>query len=282
MGVDLGKGAGREEPVRPDGSTAVARTAPPPEPYRPREADPAPAPQDGPQYWHDLPMPAVRFISAAWPALWICMFAFGPWQVGLVMLLLTGPIMGALHGKGDGRRRRRHEVHGRQRRRREELQAAPVAALPATSATADAETAPSVSRAERSLASTVVRVETSGGRIDRESVELVREVDVLLRPLLVHLRTRQADPRVRHDLEQIAVEHLPRTVEDYLVLPDDYARTHRTRVGTTPADELRTQLQLLVEGCRQLRDAVHDADVDRQQQQSRFLEAKFRRSDLDL
>ena len=244
MGVDLGKGAGRGGPERPDGtSAAVARTTPPPVPYRPREVEPAPAPEDGPQYWHNLPTPAVRFISAAWPALWICMFAFGNWQVGLVMLFLTGPIMGALHGKGDGRRRRRHEVHGRQRRRREELAAAPATALPSAD---DAETAPTVSRAERSLASTVVRAETSGGRIDEDSVALVREVDVLLRPLLVHLRTRQADPQVRHDLEQIAVEHLPRTLEDYLVLPDDYARTHRTPVGTTPADELRNQLQLLV------------------------------------
>jgi hypothetical protein len=118
--------------------------------------------------------------------------------------------------------------------------------------------------------------------MDPEAVELVREVDRLLRPLLASLRTRDADPQVRHDLETLAGEHLPRTIDDYLVLPDDYARDHRTSSGTTPADELRSQLQLLVEGCRQVRDSVLSRDVDRQQQQSRFLESKFRRSDLDL
>jgi hypothetical protein len=139
-----------------------------------------------------------------------------------------------------------------------------------------------VSAAERKLAAAVVTAETSGGRMDPDAVELVREVDRLLRPLLAQLRTRDADPQVRHDLETLAGEHLPRAVEDYLVLPDDYAHQHRTPAGTTPADELRSQLQLLVEGCRQLRDSVLSRDVDRQQQQSRFLEAKFRRSDLDL
>ncbi|NAZ84213.1 hypothetical protein GTR02_20630, partial [Kineococcus sp. R8] len=142
-------------------------------------------------------------------------------------------------------------------------------------------TGPRISDAERSLVRTVRRVDTSD-RFERTDVVLVHEVADLLGPLLEHVAERGADARVRHDLETLALEHLPRTVDDYLVLPADYARTHVSAGGRTPAQELRAQLHLLVEGCTSLRDAVHDADVTRQQEQSRFLEAKFRRSDLDL
>lgn len=140
---------------------------------------------------------------------------------------------------------------------------------------------PRISAAEKALVRTVRRVDTSE-RFERTDLVLVHEVSDLLGPLLARVAERGADAQVRHDLETLAAEHLPRTVDDYLALPPDYAREHRTPAGTTPAQELRNQLHLLLEGCERLRDAVHDADVDRQQQQSRFLEAKFRRSDLDL
>ncbi|WP_369054723.1 hypothetical protein [Kineococcus terrestris] len=141
---------------------------------------------------------------------------------------------------------------------------------------------PVTSEAERSLERVVQRVQGARERFEEPELDLFRRVEGVLTPLLVALRTRGAPVEVRHDLEAIAREHLPRTVEDFLVLPADYAREHRTAAGTTPADELRKQLELLHTGALQLRDALHDRDVDRQVQQSRFLEAKFRRSDLDL
>jgi hypothetical protein len=268
----------------------------------------------------------LRFVVMAWPALWIVMFATGNWQIGMLMLFLTGPVMGVT--RGSRRRARRYEKHRRRygvgdshrqhalehRRRALELRDRirevegewrytgrpdgawpPVGTRVGTPATpaptptggdgATAATTPpasSTSAAERSLAAVVVRAETSSRRLEPESLALVREVDQVLRPLLAHVRSRGADARVRHDLEGIATEHLPAALDTYLALPDEVARTHRGSSGTTPADELRSQLTLLVEGCRQLRDAVHDADLDRQQELSRFLDAKFRRSDLDL
>ena len=272
--------------ARPTGST-VARTSPPPAPYQPRE--PVPVPQEQHGGGGGWSAQSVGLFGAAWTTGWIIAFANGVWWLGLAMLMLGGPLFGYLRQAGGGRREgiraRRRQRHRELRGRREqvpEVAATPAAAPASAPASALPPEQASVAAAERSLAATVVRVETSADRFDAEAVELVREVDRLLRPLLAHLRTRGADAQVRHDLETLATEHLPRTVEDYLVLPDDYAREHRTAAGTTPADELRSQLLLLVEGCRQLRDAVHDADLDRQQQQSRFLEAKFRRSDLDL
>ncbi|WP_432564374.1 hypothetical protein [Kineococcus sp. SYSU DK003] len=145
----------------------------------------------------------------------------------------------------------------------------------------DRPVAPQVTAAEKALVATVRRVDTSD-RFDRVDVVLVHQVADLLGPLLLRIAERGGDPQVRHDLETLAGEHLPRTVDDFLALPPDVARTSRNAGGTTPAEELRSQLHLLVEGCRTLRESVHAADVDRQQQQSRFLENKFRKSDLDL
>ncbi|GAA0304839.1 hypothetical protein [Kineococcus aurantiacus] len=281
MGVELGKGEGagprqRDEPppqVRTGG--ALARTTPPPAPYEKREPSvPQPAPARG------LSEHGMKVFTGTWTAGWIVMFATGRlWFVGLVMLLVQGAVFGYVKHHGlpwAGVNRQEIRARRLERHRARALRRAP-APVPVAPAPPDP-----VSVAERALARAVVRAETSGGRIDAECVELVREVDRLLRPLLAQLRTRESDPQVRHDLETLATEHLPRTVDDYLVLPADYAHEHRTPSGTTPADELRSQLLLLVEGCRQLRESVLARDVDRQQQQSRFLESKFRRSDLDL
>ena len=281
MGVELGKGdergtSHREDvpQVRSDGP--VARTTPVPAPYEKREPS---VPEDDSS---GLSPHALRLFNAAWVAGWIVAFSTGKlWWVGLIMLMMQGAVFSYVKKEGvpwagphraerRARRLERHrDRHGRGRLSAEERVETPQLPDP-------------VSTAERRLAAAVVRAETTGGRLDAESVDLVREVDRLLRPLLANLRTRDADPQVRHDLETLAGEHLPRAIDDYLVLPDDYAHEHRTAAGTTPADELRAQLHLLVEGCRQLRDSVLSRDVDRQQQQSRFLEAKFRRSDLDL
>ncbi|WP_432541038.1 hypothetical protein [Kineococcus sp. SYSU DK002] len=215
---------------------------------------------------------------------WIVMYAYLPWWMGFLAMWAWIALVVAYENEAHRRRRlRRHyrralkyglavlalpaEPAPRRRERAPEPAAAPVAA------------APRVSAAEKALVATVRRVDTSD-RFERTDVVLVHEVADLLGPLLLRIAERGGDPQVRHDLETLAAEHLPRTVDDYLSLPPDVA--HRAGDGSTPAQELRSQLHLLVEGCRQLRDAVLAADVDRQQQQSRFLETKFRRSDLDL
>ncbi len=264
-------------------------------PPRPRVVDPSGAEvRDAPGQMSsrgELPAPAARFIATAWAPLWILMFIFGAWQVALVLMFLTAPVMVALHTSGRPRRLRERDRLKRLKRQKYDRRvlghegagpastgatAAPGAPPPARSAP------PAPSSPERALAAAVVRAETSGGRLDAEQLALVREIDTLLRPLLSQVRTRGGDAAVRHDLEALAKEHLPETLDAYLVLPVDYAHDHRTPSGTTPADELRAQLTLLVEGCRQLRDAVHDADLSRQAELGRFLDAKFRRSDLDL
>ncbi|WP_432536040.1 hypothetical protein [Kineococcus arenarius] len=132
------------------------------------------------------------------------------------------------------------------------------------------------------LRETVRRANRAGGRLPDGAVPAVREVEDVLRPLLAHVARRGAQVEEMHNLEAIVTEYLPQALERYLDLPEDYALHHRGPAGTTPAEELVKQLGLLLEGARELQQAVYDHDARLLSEQGRFLDAKFRRSDLDL
>ncbi|WP_432547906.1 hypothetical protein [Kineococcus sp. SYSU DK004] len=132
------------------------------------------------------------------------------------------------------------------------------------------------------LRALVRRVNAAGGRLPDGAVPKVREIEDVLRPVVAHVAKRGVEAEELHHLETIVGEYLPAAVDRYLDLPDDYARTHRGATGATPAQELLTQLGLLHEGALQLRSAVYDHDAQQLAVQGRFLDAKFRRSDLDL
>ncbi|NIZ90991.1 hypothetical protein F1544_08225 [Kineosporiaceae bacterium B12] len=156
------------------------------------------------------------------------------------------------------------------------LEAAP-AAPPVEAAPADP-----VAAMQHELRTVVQTVNRAGGKLPDGAVPTVREIEDVLRPLLAHVAKRGADVEELHNLEAIVTEYLPGALEHYLDLPERYALTHRGPSGTTPAEELLSQLRLLLDGARQLQQAVYDHDAQRLATQSRFLDAKFRRSDLDL
>jgi hypothetical protein len=129
----------------------------------------------------------------------------------------------------------------------------------------------------------VVRIANrNGGRLPDGAVPAVREIEDVLRPLLAHVAKRGADVEELHNLEAIVTEYLPGALDHYLDLPEDYALTNRGPSGSTPAEELLNQLRLLVDGAKDLQRAVYDHDAQKLSVQGRFLDAKFRRSDLDL
>ena len=269
----------------------------------------------------------VRFVPAAWPALWITLFAVGQWQWALFLLFMTGPVIGAtlalVRGPRGSVRRQQHRDRHRAERRalydrrvlereqrrqgHEEVERAHgswqghgadwsgpaswpghgragVPAPPGARGPSGPAAPPAhdPAAAERCLAGAVARARTGPGRLDPDALALVDELDAVLRPMLARARAGGVDTLVRRDLESIATEHLPGALRAYQRVPPAYAHEHRGSDGRTPAEELCSQLRLLVEGCGPLRDAVHGADVARQRELGRFLEAKFRRSDLDL
>jgi hypothetical protein len=130
------------------------------------------------------------------------------------------------------------------------------------------------------LAGIVRQANRDGGRLPAGAVPTVRDIDDVLRPLLGYVATRGAsDEEMRH-LTAIVQEYLPTALGDFMALPPQY--TERPGVtGTTPAVDLVRQLVLLDEGANELQDLVYTGDAAQLAIQARFLDAKFRRSDLD-
>ncbi|HSP38456.1 MAG TPA: hypothetical protein VLR26_11945 [Frankiaceae bacterium] len=130
------------------------------------------------------------------------------------------------------------------------------------------------------LAGIVRQANADGGRLPPGAVPTVRDIDDVLRPLLRYVETRSAsDEEMRH-LHSIISEYLPTALGDFMALPQQY--TERPGVtGTTPALDLVRQLALLDEGANDLQDLVYTGDAAQLAIQARFLDAKFRRSDLD-
>lgn len=250
-----------------------------------------------------VPEAVVNVARFVWLGAWIALFVAGPTWLALVVMFGWIAANGAYEKHRKQLRRQRKREIEQVRRQREQLgstSSAPALAassvpealtspgsaasvtLPTADDTAGAGASPGApSAAERALLRIVRRVERSD-RFERRDVVLVTEISDVLFPLLPKVAAPGADPRVRRDVETLATEHLPDSVEAFLALPADYAREHRNAAGRTPREELRAQLDLLLTGCEQLRDAVLEADVARQQTQSRFLEMKFRPGELDL
>ncbi|MEX5637561.1 hypothetical protein [Parafrankia sp. FMc2] len=130
------------------------------------------------------------------------------------------------------------------------------------------------------LARIVGRANADGGRLPPGAVPTVRDIDDVLRPLLGYIETRGASDEELRYIAAIIQEYLPQALDDFLALPPRYADRPGV-TGTTPAEDLVRQLQLLDEGAGEIQDSVYSGDAARLAIQARFLDAKFRRSDLD-
>ena len=144
----------------------------------------------------------------------------------------------------------------------------------------EADVADQARQLQVTLAGIVQQANRDGGRLPPGAVPTVRDIDDVLRPLLQYIETRSAsDEEMRH-LSSIISDYLPTALGDFMALPQQY--TERPGVtGTTPALDLVRQLALLDEGANELQDLVYTGDAAQLAIQARFLDAKFRRSDLD-
>ena len=134
---------------------------------------------------------------------------------------------------------------------------------------------------QQRLAGIVAQANRDGGRLPVGAVPTMREIDDVLSPLLDYVERQGAsDEEMRH-LSVIITDYLPTAFGDFMALPPAYAERPGV-TGTTPADDLVRQLLLLDEGANDLQDLVYTGDAAQLAIQARFLDAKFRRSDLDL
>ncbi len=144
----------------------------------------------------------------------------------------------------------------------------------------EAEVVRQVKQLQRELAGIVARTNADGGRLPPGAVPTVRDIDDVLRPLLRYIEVQSASEEEMRHLTAIIHEYLPQALGDFLALPAPYAERPGV-TGTTPADDLIRQLQLLDEGANELQDLVYAGDAAKLAIQARFLDAKFRRSDLE-
>ena len=133
---------------------------------------------------------------------------------------------------------------------------------------------------QQELEGIVRQANVDGGRLPPGAVPTVRDIDDVLRPLLRYIEKQSASEEEMRHLSAIIRDYLPTALGDFVALPPAYAERPGV-TGTTPADDLLRQLQLLDEGANELQDLVYTGDAAQLAIQARFLDAKFRRSDLD-
>jgi hypothetical protein len=158
--------------------------------------------------------------------------------------------------------------------------AATPSSAPATATEAEPAFAAEARQLRAKLAAIVEQANAAGGRLPPGAVPTVRDIDDVLRPLLTYIETRSASAEEMRHLTAIVEEYLPTALGDFMALPPQYAERPGV-TGTTPADDLVRQLQLLDEGANEVQDFVYTGDAAQLAIQARFLDAKFRRSDLD-
>ncbi|HEX4017225.1 MAG TPA: hypothetical protein VHX15_10850 [Frankiaceae bacterium] len=158
--------------------------------------------------------------------------------------------------------------------------ASPGAAKPTEAEAHQAAVVTQVRTLREELAGIVTKANADGGRLPAGAVPTVRDIDDVLRPLLDYIEARSASEEEMRHLTAIIHDYLPTALNDFSALPTQYAERPGV-TGTTPADDLLQQLVLLDEGANDLQDLVYTGDAAQLAIQARFLDAKFRRSDLD-
>lgn len=142
--------------------------------------------------------------------------------------------------------------------------------------------APSPAELDAALTDLIRMVNRAGRRMPEGAVPAVREVEDVLRPLLRYLHAHSATEAEMVGVRATVLDYLPTTVRTFLMLPPDFAATHRNRLGRTPAEEFLEQLGLLVAAARESATAIYAGDAQELTNQGRFLQSKFARSPLDL
>lgn len=134
----------------------------------------------------------------------------------------------------------------------------------------------------RRLTEIVRQANRNGAKMPEGGVPGVRAIEDRLRPLLTYLAAHPPTEEELIPVRATLTDYLPTTLDTFLALPTEFARTHRNRAGRSPAEELVEQLGLLESGVEEYAQSIYAGDAQQLSNQGRFLQTKFGKTDLTL
>jgi hypothetical protein len=120
-------------------------------------------------------------------------------------------------------------------------------------------------------------------KLPADLLEKVRTLAVTVGDVLPAYRASGLDAHDRFIVERTVDDYLPAALQSYLKLPTAYRSVPLPEAGGKTASEvLSDQLDLLIQGMRQVVDTAYRKDLEALLVHGRFLDAKFGQSSLGL
>lgn len=119
-------------------------------------------------------------------------------------------------------------------------------------------------------------------KVPQDILVKVQNITVSIQDILPRIADVNGGDYNIHIIRQTALEYLPETLQNYLNLPRAFARLHPLKDGKTAQQLLSEQLDLLDTKMQEIVKDFHHNDAQQLLVHGRFLEQKFRKSDVWL
>lgn len=125
-------------------------------------------------------------------------------------------------------------------------------------------------------------VQSIRNKVPPDILDKVQNITASIQDILPRIADVNSGDYNIHVIRQTALEYLPETLQNYLNLPRAFARLHPLKNGKTAQQLLLEQLDLLDAKMREIVEDFHRDDAQQLLVHGRFLEKKFRKSDVWL
>lgn len=119
-------------------------------------------------------------------------------------------------------------------------------------------------------------------RVSPEILAKVESIKASILAILPKLGEFDGTDHNTYEIRQTALEYLPTALENYLNLPQAFARFHPVQGKKTARQLLLEQLDLLDREMKQIVTDIHRNDTQRLMAHGRFLASKFKKDELWL
>jgi hypothetical protein len=117
-------------------------------------------------------------------------------------------------------------------------------------------------------------------RVPQEVFDRVASIRDSIIDMLPHIVDISSSDYAIYTIRQTALDYLPETLENYLNLPPAFRQMHPVRNGKTARQILIEQLDLLDQEMKAIAMDFYRNDTQRLMAHGRFLEERFRQTDL--